>query len=297
MYALSIADILSRVESEATKIGSIGINFLQKTARFLSDPKKGIPLAISVVKLASFAKADPSVAVKPISDFGEWLMSYDPANIIGQPPQGPFYIDWNAINGILPDLQCGPLDMGCFIQNGLRALGRATLGALYGIGNTIYWALWNVAYWLLKAVMYLAGWVLKYVVANIISALVSFVNTVLDGIKTMMCVYVTYVSPFLVMYDGFRQMTSGRRYVGVMEMVFGILPPIAIVAQDCGITVPVFPTAPSVTVPAPSPVYNVPPRFAYPYVSVSVADSFTAKPLLKTLMMTDTVNVKDGGVI
>lgn len=40
-----------------------------------------------------------------------------------------------------------------------------------------------------------------------------------------------------------------------------------------------------------------PPRFAYPYVSVSIADSFTAKPLLKTLMMTDTVNVKDGGVI
>ncbi|MEM0010201.1 MAG: hypothetical protein QXT84_00750 [Candidatus Bathyarchaeia archaeon] len=297
MHALPIAGALSRVEAEASRIGSFGISFLRRTASMLSNPAKGLPLAIGIIKLFSFAKTDPSAISGPIAQFGEWLMNYDPTLVIGRQPEGPFYIDWNAVNSILPDLQCGALDVGCLIQNGLRALGRAILGALYGIGNTYYWALWNAAYWLIKAVTYIAGWFLKYLVANIVSAIVGFINTVIDGIKRMMCVYVTYVSPFLTMYDGFKLMASGRKFVGVMEMVAGIFIPFAIVAHDCGIQSPVFSPAPSPSAPSPSPVYTAPPGYSYGYASVRVSDGFSATSLMKTLMLSDSVVVKDGGVI
>lgn len=282
-----LTGVLSRVEAEAYRIGSFGISFLRSTASVLSNPAKGLPLAISIIKLSSFAKTDPSAAAEPIAKFGEWLMNFDPVKIIGRPPEGPFYIDWNAVNSILPDLQCAALDAGCIIQNGLRALGRAILGALYGTASTFYWTLWNAAYWLIKAVTYTAGWLLKYVVANIVSAVVNFINTVIDGIKRMMCVYVAYVSPLLTIYDGLKLAASGRKFVGVMEMVAGIFIPIAAVAQDCEM----------MKHPQPPPVYTAPPGYSYFYASVRMSDGFSAAPLVKTLILHDSVAVKDGGVI
>jgi len=67
--------------------------------------------------------------------------------------------------------------------------------------------------------------------------------------------------------------------------------------RTAAIQSPVFSPAPSPTAPSPSPVYTAPPGYSYGYASVRVSDGFSAASLMKTLMLSDSVVVKDGGVI
>lgn len=295
--AVGASVVSDKLISAARSIGSHAFSFLEKTASILRDTKKGVPFAIAIVKLADFAKTDPNTYSGPVESAGEWLMNLDPTQLLGQPPQGPFYIDWNTINAILPDLQCNWGDLGCWIQNGLRALGRAVLGALYGVGSTIYWALWNFAYWTIKAVTFATGWFLKYVVANIVKFIISAMNYVADGIKKLMCMYLTYVAPFLSIYKGIADAASGKRALGIFELIAGTVLPLTIVSSECGVQLPPFTPPPSPTAPSPPPPsYTVPPNYVYPYDSVSISDYVSVELKMKTIYITDSIVINDGSI-
>jgi hypothetical protein len=150
----AISSVADKVFSIAKEAGQIGYDAFKKVWPILSDPKKGVPLAIVAIKAVEYFAPNPNYGFDELSKFADWLQSYDPTQILG--PQPPMVqIDWNKINEWLPDEQCGWGDILCGARNALRALARGIVGGLAAIGSFIYWGLWNLAYYFLKGLLYL----------------------------------------------------------------------------------------------------------------------------------------------
>jgi hypothetical protein len=290
----SISGVADRVFSVARELGGIGLRAFQKAWPVLSDPKKGVPLAVVGIKLIEQFAPDPNI-VDPLSQFAEWMEKYDPSNILGSPPP-PFNIPWDAVNSMLPDEQCGFGDVLCATRNALRALARGLIGGFAGIGSFIYWALWNLAYFAVKAFLSLSAFIIKYLVVPVAKAVISAVNTVFTLIKRALCTYVQYVAPFITIYRAVEDMTSGRKFKTAADIAAGIILPLTVVSQDCGFASPLPVYAPPVGAQIPAPVYTPPRGAVYAYSYYLMYDKAEAVLRNRTLEVLDVAELKEGTI-
>jgi hypothetical protein len=290
----SISGVADRVFSTARELGDVGFRAFQKIWPVLSDPKKGVPIAVVGIKLVEHLSPDPNV-VDPLMQFGEWLEKYDPSRILGTPPP-MFNIPWDTINSMLPDEQCGFGDILCATRNALRALARGLIGGFAGIGSFIYWALWKLAYFTIKAFLSLGAFVIKYLIVPIAKAIISAVNTVFTLIKRALCVYVQYVAPFITIYRAVEDLTSGKKFRTAVDIAAGIILPMAVVSQDCGFASPLPVYAPPVGAPIKPPVYTPPPGVIYAYSYYLMYDNAEVVLRNKTLEVLDVIELKEGTI-
>jgi len=290
----SISSVAERVFSTARELGNIGFKAFQKVWPVLSDPKKGVPIAVAGIKLVEHFAPDPNV-VDPLMQFAEWMERYDPSNILGPPPP-MFNIPWDTINSMLPDEQCGFGDILCATRNALRALARGIIGGFAGIGSFLYWALWNLAYYAVKAFLSLGAFVIKYLIVPVAKAIIAAVNTVFTVIKKALCAYVQYVAPFITIYRAVEDLASGRKFRTAIDIGAGIILPMAVVAQDCGFASPLPVYAPPVGAPIQPPAYMPPPTYRYAYEYYLVYDKAEAVLSNRTIEVLDILEVKEGTI-
>ena len=290
----AISGVAERVFSTARELGDIGLRAFQKVWPVLSDPKKGVPLAVVGIKLVEQFAPDPNI-VDPLFQFGEWMEKYDPTQILG--PEPPiFQISWDAINAAIPDEQCGWGDALCATRNALRALARGIIGGFAGIGSFIYWALWHLAYYAIKAFLSLGAFIIKYLVVPVAKAIISAVNTVFTLVKRALCAYVQYVAPFLAIYRAVEDLASGRKFRTALDIGAGIILPMAVVAQDCGFASPLPVYAPPVGAPIQTPVYTPPPGVVRGFSYYLVYDRAEAVLSNRTISVLDVIEVKEGTI-
>ena len=290
----AISGVAERVFSTARELGDIGLRAFQKVWPVLSDPKKGVPLAVVGIKLVEQFAPDPNI-VDPLFQFGEWLEKYDPSQILG--PEPPiFQINWDAINAAVPDEQCGFGDVLCATRNALRALARGIIGGFAGVGSFIYWALWHMAYYAIKALLSLGAFIIKYLVVPVAKAIISAVNTVFTLVKRALCVYVQYVAPFIAIYRAVEDLASGRKFRTAIDIGAGIILPMAVVSQDCGFASPLPVYAPPVGAPIQMPVYAPPPGTMYGYSYYLMYDRAEAVLSNRTIEVYDILEVKEGTI-
>ena len=290
----SISGVAERVFSTARELGDIGLKAFQKVWPVLSDPKKGVPLAVVGIKLVEQFTPDPNV-VDPLMQFAEWMERYDPSQMLGPPPP-MFNIPWDAINSMLPDEQCGFGDVLCATRNALRALARGLIGGFAGVGSFVYWALWNLTYYTVKALLLFGAFIIKYLVVPIAKAIISAVDIVFTLIKKALCTYVQYVAPFVTIYRVVEDLASGRKFRTAVDIAAGIILPLAVVAQDCGFASPLPVYVPPVGSPIRQPVYTPPPGTVYAYSYYIVYDKAEATLKNRTLEVYDILEVKEGTI-
>jgi hypothetical protein len=290
----SISGVAERVFSVAKELGNAGFKAFQKVWPVLSDPKKGIPVAVLGIKLAEHFAPDPNV-VDPLMQFAEWLERYDPSQILGPPPP-MFQIPWDTINSMLPDEQCGFGDILCATRNALRALARGIIGGFAGVGSFLYWALWNLAYYAIKAFLSLGAFIIKYLIVPIAKAIIAAVNTVFTVVKKALCVYVQYVAPFITIYRAVQDLSSGRKFLTAVDIAAGIILPLAVVSQDCGFASPLPVYAPPVVAPPQQPVYTPPSGIIYAYTYYFVYDRAEAVLRNRMLEAFDILEIKEGTI-
>ena len=290
----SISSVADRVFSVARELGSTGLKAFQKVWPVLSNPRRGVPLAVLGIKLVEQFAPDPNI-VDPLMQFGEGLERYDPSRMLGPPPP-MFNIPWDAINSMLPDEQCGFGDVLCATRNALRALARGLIGGFAGVGSFIYWALWNLAYYAVKAFLSLGAFIIKYLVVPVAKAIISAVNIVFTLIKRALCVYVQYVAPFIAIYRAVEDLASGRKFRTAVDIAAGIILPMAVVSQDCGFASPLPVYAPPTGAQIPAPTYTPPPGVTYAYSYYLMYDKAEVILRNKTLEVLDILEVKEGTI-
>jgi len=290
----AISGVAERVFSTARDLGDIGLRAFQKVWPTLSNPRRGVPLAVLGIKLVEHFAPDPNI-VDPLFQFGEWMEKYDPSSILG--PEPPiFQINWDAINDAIPDEQCGWGDIFCATRNALRALARGIIGGFAGIGSFIYWALWHLAYYAVKAFLSLGAFIIKYLVVPVAKAIISAINTVFTLIKRALCAYVQYVAPFITIYRAVEDLASGRKFRTAIDIGAGIILPMAVVSQDCGFASPLPVYAPPVGAPIQPPVYTPPPGVIYAYSYYIMYDKAEAILSNRTIEVYDILEVKEGTI-
>ena len=290
----SISGVANRVFAASKELGKIGLNAFQKVWPILSDPKKGIPLAVAGIKLIEHFAPNPNI-IDPLMKFGEWLETYDPSEILGPAPP-MFQIPWSTIDSALPDEKCGFGDIFCATRNALRALARGMVGGFAGIGSFLYWALWNLAYYAIKTFLSLGAFVIKYLILPIAKAIIAAMNTTFTVVKKALCAYVQYVAPFIAIYRAVEDITSGRKFSTAIDIAAGIILPLAVVSQDCGFASPLPVYAPPVGSPIQLPVYTPPPRYRYAYEYYFVYDKADAILSNKTIEAFDILEIKEGTI-
>jgi len=290
----TISSIADRVFSIAKEAGQIGYDAFKKVWPILSDPKKGVPLAIVAIKAVEYFAPDPNFGIDQLSDFADHLASYDPSQILGSQPQ-MFNVNWDQINQWIPDEQCSWGDVICGTRNALRALARGLIGGFAAIGSFIYWGLWNLAYYALKALLYLGSFIIKYLVIPIGKALMSIIANVFTIIKRAFCAYIQYVAPYITIYRAVSDLAAGKKLWGGIDIVAGVVLPAAFVSQDCGFPSPLPISAPSVPSPIKQPVYTSPPTFRYAYDYYTTYDYASAVLALKVVSVYDTLTISEGG--
>jgi len=290
----SIAGVAERVFSTARELGDIGLKAFQKVWPTLSNPRRGVPLAVLGIKLVEHFAPDPNI-VDPIFKFGEWMEKYDPKEILGEEPP-IFQINWDVINAAIPDEECGWGDVLCGTRNALRALARGIIGGFAGVGSFIYWALWHLAYYVIKVFLLLGAYLIKYLIVPIAKAIISAVNTVFTLIKRALCVYVQYVAPFITIYRAVEDLASGRKFRTAIDIGAGIILPMAVVSQDCGFASPLPVYAPPVGAPIQQPVYAPPPMFRYAYDYYLAYDKAEAILSNRIISAYDILEVKEGTI-
>jgi hypothetical protein len=290
----SIAGVADRVFSVARELGDIGFQAFQKVWPVLSDPKKGVPIAVVGITLIEHFAPDPNI-VDPLMQFADWMEKYDPSNILG--PEPPiFQINWDQINAVLPDEQCAWGDILCGTRNALRAIARGIIGGFAGVGSFIYWALWHLAAIVIKAVLQLGAFIIKYLIVPVAKTIISAVNSVFTIVKKALCVYIQYVAPFITIYRAVEDWTSGRRFRSVIDVAAGIVLPAALVAQNCGFASPLPVSVPSVPAPVQQPIYTPPPMYRYAYEYYLVVDNAAAIMTNRTIEAYDIIEVKEGTI-
>jgi hypothetical protein len=293
-FGASLSSVAERVFSTARELGDVGFKAFQKVWPTLSNPRRGVPLAVVGIKLVESIAPDPNI-VDPLTQFAEWMEKYDPSNILGPPPP-MFQIPWDTINSMLPDEQCGFGDILCATRNALRALARGIIGGFAGIGSFLYWALWNLAYYVIKAFLALGAFIIKYLIVPVAKAIIAAVNTVFSVIKRALCAYVQYVAPFITIYRAVQDLASGRKFLTAIDIGAGIIIPLAVVAQDCGFASPLPVYAPPIGAPMPVPVYTPPPTYRYAYEYYLVYDKAEAVLSNRTVEAYDVLEVKEGTI-
>jgi hypothetical protein len=219
----AISGVAERVFSTARELGDIGLRAFQKVWPTLSNPRRGVPLAVLGIKLIEHFAPDPNI-VDPLFQFGEWMERYDPKGILGEEPP-IFNINWDVINAAIPDEQCGWGDVFCATRNALRALARGIIGGFAGIGSFIYWALWHLAYYAIKAFLSLGAFIIKYLVVPVAKAIITAVNTVFTLIKRALCAYIQHVAPYITIYRAIEDLASGRKFKTAIDIGAGHNPP------------------------------------------------------------------------
>jgi hypothetical protein len=291
----TIASIADRVFSIAKEAGDIGYKAFEKVWPILSDPKKGVPLAIVAIKSIEYFAPDPNYGFDQLSNFADWLQSYDPSQILGpQPPQ--FYVNWDQINQWIPDEQCSWGDVLCGTRNALRSMARGIIGGFAAIGSFIYWGLWNLAYYALKALFYLGSFIIKYLIIPIGKALMTIIANVFTVIKKAFCAYIQYVAPFVTIYRAVYDVSTGKKLWGGIDIIAGIVLPMAFVSQDCGFPSPLPISVPSVPSPIQQPVYTPPPNFRYAYDYYLGYDNASAIMTKKMIEAYDIIYTPEGTI-
>ena len=290
----AISSVADKVFSIAKEAGQIGYDAFKKVWPILSDPKKGVPLAIVAIKAVEYFAPDPNFGFDQLSSFADWLQSYDPAQILGPQPQ-MFYVNWDQINQWLPDEQCGWGDILCGARNSLRAFARGIIGGFEAIGSFIYWGLWNLAYYFLKALFYLGSFLIKYLVIPVGKALMTIINGVFTIIKKAFCAYIQYVAPFITIYRAIQDLATGKKLMTAVDIAAGIILPAAVVAQDCGFPSPLPKYAPPVQPPIQQPIYTPPPVFRYAYDYYLGYDYASATLVLRVVSVYDKLTILEGG--
>jgi len=290
----TISSVADRVFSIAKEAGQIGYDAFKKVWPVLSDPKKGVPLAILAIKAVEYFAPDPNFGIDQLSSFADWLQSYDPSQILGPQPQ-VFYVNWNQINQWIPDEQCGWGDILCGTRNALRALARGIIGGFAGIGSFIYWELWNLAYYALKALFYLGAFLIKYLIIPIGKALMAIIANVFTIIKKAFCAYIQYVAPIMTIYRTVSDLATGKKLYTALDVVAGVVLPAAVVAQDCGFASPLPISGSSIPSPIQQPIYTPPPVFRYAYDYYTTYDYASAVLTLKVVSVYDTLTISEGG--
>jgi hypothetical protein len=291
----SISGVAERVFSTARELGEAGFRAFQKVWPTLSNPRRGVPLAVLGIKLVEHFAPDPNV-VDPLMQFGEWMERYDPSNILGPPPP-MFQIPWDTINSMIPDEHCAGLDYPlCVTRNALRSLARGVIGGFAGIGSFLYWALWNLAYYAVKAFLSLSAFIIKYLIVPVAKAIIAAVNTVFTIIKKALCAYVQYVAPFITIYRAVEDLASGKKFRTAIDIAAGIVLPLATVSQDCGFASPLPVHAPPVGAPMTPPVYTPPSGIIYAFSYYIVYDRAEAVLRNRTLEVYDIIDIKEGTI-
>ena len=290
----TISSVADRVFSIAKEAGQIGYDAFKKVWPVLSDPKKGVPLAILAIKAVEYFAPDPNFGIDQLSSFADWLQSYDPSQILGPQPQA-LYVNWNQINQWIPDEQCGWGDILCGTRNALRALARGIIGGFAGIGSFIYWELWNLAYYALKALFYLGAFLIKYLIIPIGKALTAIIANVFTIIKKAFCAYIQYVAPIMTIYRTVSDLATGKKLYTALDVVAGVVLPAAVVAQDCGFASPLPISGSSIPSPIQQPIYTPPPVFRYAYDYYTTYDYASAVLTLKVVSVYDTLTISEGG--
>jgi hypothetical protein len=290
----AISGVAERVFSTARELGDIGLRAFQKVWPTLSNPRRGVPLAVLGIKLIEHFAPDPNI-VDPLFEFGNWMEKYDPKGILGEEPP-IFQINWDAINAAIPDEQCGWGDVFCATRNALRALARGLVGGFAGIGSFIYWAVWHTVYYAIKVFLLLGAYLIKYLVVPVAKAIITAVNGVFTLVKRALCAYIQHVAPYITIYRAIEDLASGRKFKTAIDIGAGIILPMAVVSQDCGFPSPLPVYAPPVGAPIRTPVYTPPPGVIYAYSYYLVYDRAEAVLSSRTIEVRDIIEVKEGTI-
>jgi hypothetical protein len=299
-----VSEAVSKIEDYALKAGKTVYSAFKTALPYFADPKKGVPISISAVKLLSLAMVDVNGVTGKIDEFAGYLENLDLSVLLCgnqgcvEPPP-PFYVDWGAINSQLPDLQCGFGDVGCYLQNGFRAIARAIAGAFYGLGTTLTYVGWTVLNWMVVVATRIAAFILRYIVGNIAKFVLTVWNGIIGSIRSMFCLYLTHVAPMMSVYQLGQDLVRGAKLVGVLDLVMPLMP-IIFVANECGITGFSFTPPPPAPSPQPvSPSPTVPPEFSYPVWAkpVSVVEGVLtiaeARAAIRVFSVTEYIELKD----
>ncbi len=298
-----VSDAVSKIEDYALKAGKTVYSAFEKVLPYFADPKKGVPISISAVKLLSLATVDVNAVTGKIDEFAGYLENLDLSVLLcgrqGCVEPQPFYVDWGAINSQLPDLQCGFGDVGCYIQNGFRAIARAIAGAFYGLGTTLAYVGWTVLKWVVTVAAKIAAFILRYIVGNIAKFVLTVWNGVVGSVKTMFCMYLAYVAPALSIYNAAGDFMRGGKMMGIFDLVMPLMP-LIFVAGECGVTGFTFTPPPPAPKPQPiSPSPGVPPEYSYPVWAkpVSVIEGVMtiaeARAAVRVFSVTEYIELKD----
>jgi len=290
----AISGVADRVFTVARELGDVGFKAFKKVWPVLSDPKKGVPLAILGIKLVEQFAPDPNI-VDPIFEFGNWMEKYNPKEILGEEPP-IFQINWDVISATIPDEQCGWGDVFCATRNALRALARGLVGGFAGIGSFIYWAVWHTVYYAIKVFLLLGAYLIKYLVVPVAKAIITAVNGVFTLVKRALCAYIQHVAPYITIYRAIEDLASGRKFKTAIDIGAGIILPMAVVSQDCGFPSPLVTYAPPVSAPIRTPVYTPPPGVIYAYSYYLVYDRAEAILSSRTIEVYDIIEVKEGTI-
>lgn len=301
LFALGgVSDAIARIERYAVNAGRHVYSAFQRIVPFFADPKKGIPVSIAAVKLLSLTHVNADSVTQKIDEFVTYLERLDlPTLLCGYSgcinPPAPFQVDWNVINEAVPDLQCGFGDVGCYIQNGFRAVARAVAGAFYGLGSTLFWLAWNVANVVVISASRLMAFVIKFIAGNVAKFMITVWNGIVDALKRMFCLYITYVAPAISIYRGVRSFIEGDKLPGLFWLMSPIIP-IALVSGDCGIAgMPQVPPTPSqpVTASPEAPSYSTPSWYKPQSESINIVEGVAVVLASRTVRITDIIDVRD----
>jgi hypothetical protein len=292
----AISGVADRVFTVARELGDVGFKAFQKVWPTLSNPRRGVPLAILGIKLVEHFAPDPNI-VDPIFEFGNWMENYDPKGILGEEPP-ILNIPWDQINRMFPDEVCNinwdyPL---CVTGNALRALARGLVGGFAGIGSFIYWAVWHTVYYAIKVFLLLGAYLIKYLVVPVAKTIITAVNGVFTLVKRALCAYIQHVAPYITIYRAIEDLASGRKFKTAIDIGVGIILPMAVVSQDCDFPSPLPVYAPPVGAPIRTPVYTPPRGIIYAFSYYLVYDRAEAVLSSRTIEVRDIIEVKEGTI-
>ncbi|MEM4964504.1 MAG: hypothetical protein QXT13_10210 [Pyrobaculum sp.] len=272
---IDVGRIASTVASSAGRAAEVVRHTAMTMAKTLSDPKVGVPVAITAVKGLTFISNVMPDVVAMLNKMADDMANFDPASVLGE-------FSWISFPRV--ELrQCNAFDVVCHFENGLRNLynGFAVIGE--GLANALYFIGYHFVYYLIKGLALLSSAVVRYVVVPVTNMAIMVGGLIKDALISFFCAYLRVAVPLLTSYRVVRGVLNGR--FDMWSVVVGMLGTVAAYTfvPECGI----IQMPGTVTI-------NTSSKFDRLHRdSIRVSDSFTYVSLLKTYVFDDSVVVNE----
>jgi hypothetical protein len=293
-----------RLVATARHLGTAAVRIFRLQWRCFSNPVCGVPLAITGIKLLHHLMPDPNFAVQNLLDLAVRLESFDLSQVLPPPRKDVVGDPGQEAYRVLPDEECAWGDAACQIRNGLRAAARGIIAGFIALANALYFTGWHFINIVIGGMLKLIAWIIRHFVVPVVQTTLYGINGMLSVLKSALCVYIYHVSPWLSLYRFSRDLLAGRKMWAALDIVAGIVVPVAVVREDCGALagIPLFapaspPPAPVYVPPERVPTYSVPAYMAAFGDTIRVSEAPAARLASRTLTLGDAVRISDGTVV